>query len=93
MFVWGFVFYFPASAIQLRVLNAAVDAPTLSSTLVSSGFNLGNAIGPFVGGAVLSAGYGYGLLPLPAVLLALVGFAVALYSAALDRRAAILERG
>ena len=84
MFVWGFAFYFPASAIQLQVMNAAADAPNLASTLVSSAFNVGNAIGPFVGAFVLTAGFGYDLLAVPAALLAVAGATLALWSATLD---------
>lgn len=87
MFVWGFAFYFPAAPIQLRVVNAALEAPNLASTLVQSGFNLGNAIGPFVGAAALSAGFSYALLPWLGALLAFAGVAIAFWSAAVDRQA------
>jgi MFS transporter, DHA1 family, inner membrane transport protein len=63
MFVWGFAFYFPAAPIQIRVANAATEAPNLASTLIQSGFNLGSALGPFAGAAFLFVGFGYGLLP------------------------------
>ena len=90
MLVWGFVFYFIAAPIRIRVVNAAHEAPNLASTLVQSGFNLGNAIGPFAGAAALSAGFGYGLLPWLGAMLALVGVVTALWSATLDRRAIAL---
>ena len=90
MFVWGFAFYFPAAPIQLRVVNAAHEGPNLASTLVQSGFNLGNAIGPFAGAAALSAGLSYGLLPWLGAILALAGAAIALWSFALDRRMTVL---
>jgi DHA1 family inner membrane transport protein len=92
MFVWGFAFYFIAAPIQIRVVNAAFEAPNLASTLVQSGFNLGNAIGPFAGAAALSAGFNYGLLPWLGALLASAGVAMALWSVALERRAAVRER-
>jgi DHA1 family inner membrane transport protein len=87
MFLWGFAFYSIAAPIQIRVVNVAHEAPNLASTLVQSGFNLGNAIGPFVGAAALSAGFGYGLLPWLGALLALVGVTIATWSAALERGA------
>ena len=92
MFVWGFAFYFIAAPIQIRVVNAAYDAPNLASTLIQSGFNLGNAIGPFVGAAVLSAGFSYGLLPWLGALLALAGVGIALWSVALERRTSAQEK-
>ena len=90
MFVWGFAFYFPAAPIQIRVVNAATEAPNLASTLIQSGFNLGNAIGPFAGAAALSAGFRYATLPSLGALLALAGVAIAVWSVVLERRAARL---
>ena len=86
MFVWGFAFYFIAAPIQLRVVEAAREAPNLASTMIQSGFNPGNAIGPFVGAAALSAGLGYAILSLFGALLASAGLVIAVWSAALDRR-------
>jgi DHA1 family inner membrane transport protein len=91
MFVWGFIFYFPAGAIVLRVVDAAREAPVLASTMIQSGFNLGNALGPFIGGAALSAGLSYALLPLCGAALALACLAIALWSAAHDRRGTLAE--
>ncbi len=92
MFVWGFAIYFPAAPIQIRVVNAATEAPNLASTLIQSGFNLGNAIGPFAGAAALSAGFSYGLLPWLGACLALAGVGIALWSVVLERRTAVLAR-
>jgi DHA1 family inner membrane transport protein len=84
MFVWGLVFYVPATAIQILVISVAREAPNLASTLVHSGFNLGNAIGPIIGAAALSLGFSYLMLPWLGVLLALAGVAISFWSAALD---------
>ena len=92
MFVWGFAIYFPAAPIQIRVVNAATEAPNLASTLIQSGFNLGNAIGPFAGAAALSASFSYGLLPWLGACLALAGVGIALWSVVLERRTAVLAR-
>ena len=80
MLVWGFVFYFPASGLQVRVVDAARGAPNLASTLVQSGFNLGNAIGPSIGAAALSAGLGYAALPLIAAAMTAAAAGIALGS-------------
>ena len=90
MFIWGFAFYFPAAPIQIRVVNVATEAPNLASTLIQSGFNLGNAIGPFAGAAALSAGFSYASLSWLGALMALAGVAIALWSVTLERRAARL---
>ncbi len=51
--------------LQLRVMAAAADAPNLASSVNIGAFNLGNALGAALGGAVIAAGLGY-----PAVALA-----------------------
>ncbi len=86
MFLWGLVFYAIAAPIQVRVVTVAYEAPSLASTLVQSGFNLGNAVGPALGGAALSAGLGTGFLPELAATLATAGVLIALVSLALERR-------
>jgi MFS transporter, DHA1 family, inner membrane transport protein len=86
MFAWGFAFYFMAAPIQLRVVDAGREAPNLASTLIQSAFNLGVALGPFVGAAALSAGMSYALLPVCGALLALAGVGAAIWSALRDRR-------
>jgi DHA1 family inner membrane transport protein len=82
MFCWGFCFYFPAIGIQIMVVNAARGAPNLVSTLVQSGFNIGNAIGPSIGAAALTKGFGYADLPWIAGAMTLLGAGAALRSAA-----------
>lgn len=74
-----------ASALNARVLLHAGGAPTLAAAVNVSAFNVGNALGPWAGGAVIAGGLGY-LAPIW-VSLALV--AVALVLAALSWR---LER-
>ena len=86
MFLWGLVFYAIAAPIQVRVVTVAYEAPSLASTLVQSGFNLGNAVGPALGGAALSAGLGTGFLPEFAATLATAGVLIALVSLVLERR-------
>jgi DHA1 family inner membrane transport protein len=89
MFVWGFSLYFGAAPIQLRVVDAAREAPNLASTLLQSGINAGIAAGPFLGAAELRAGMSYGELPLIAAGLGLAALAAALASGALERRGSL----
>jgi DHA1 family inner membrane transport protein len=60
--IWlvGFMFLAP---IQARVLKEVSDAPNFASTLMSSAFQVGIAVGAGLGGAVISAGWGYRQLP------------------------------
>lgn len=46
-------------ALQLRVLRSAEDAPTLASGENIAAFNVGNALGAWLGGLTIAAGLGY----------------------------------
>lgn len=51
--------------LQLHMLNMAKEAPTLASSLNIAAFNLGNAIGAYIGGLVIDYGIGGGLPAVP----------------------------
>ncbi|MDA4833534.1 MFS transporter, partial [Enterobacter hormaechei] len=63
--IWGIASFAIVPPLQMRVMDAASDAPTLASAMNIGAFNLGNAIGAALGGGVIGAGLG-----LPAVSLA-----------------------
>lgn len=65
IFLWGVASFALVPPLQVRVMTAAADAPNLASSVNIGAFNLGNAIGAPIGGAVIAAGLGY-----PAVALA-----------------------
>jgi DHA1 family inner membrane transport protein len=65
IFLWGIASFALVPPLQIRVMQAAADAPNLASAMNIGAFNLGNAIGAAVGGAVIAGGLGY-----PAVALA-----------------------
>jgi DHA1 family inner membrane transport protein len=46
-------------ALQTQVMRVASDSPTFTSTINISAFNIGNTVGPWLGGLLISAGYGY----------------------------------
>ncbi len=54
--VFGFA---TVPALQMRVLQHAQQAPTLASGVNISAFNLGNAIGAYLGGLAIDGGHGY----------------------------------
>jgi DHA1 family inner membrane transport protein len=56
-------FCFPAP-VQTRILKEAAAAPNLASTLISSSFNVGIALGAATGGMAIASGLSYGHLPL-----------------------------
>lgn len=86
IFVWGALNFAIGAPIQARILMWTADAPSLASSLIPSGFNIGIAIAAVVGAGLLDGGYGYRSLPvLGAVTLALA-CVVAILSAAREQR-------
>ncbi len=86
VFVWGLVDFVIVPPLQIRVVETAADGPNLAATLNQGAFNMGNAIGAWIGGAAHSFGVSYADLPLVGALVTGLGLAVALWSYALDRR-------
>lgn len=68
IFLWGIASFALVPPLQVRVMDAARDAPNLASAVNIGAFNLGNAIGAALGGAVIAGGLDY-----PAVALAGAG--------------------
>ncbi|NTF45393.1 MFS transporter [Rhizobium rhizogenes] len=86
IFVWGALNFAIGAPIQARILMWTADAPTLASSLIPSGFNIGIAVAAVIGAGLLEGGYGYRSLPvLGAVALALACL-VAIFSAAHEKR-------
>jgi len=72
--------------LQKRVLDQTADAPTLASAVNIGAFNLGNALAAWLGGLVISAGYGYTAPNLVGALLTASALGLAVLSAILERR-------
>lgn len=87
VFVFGVVGYAAVPGLSARIVNKATDAPTLASTVNISAFNVGNAGGAFIGGAVISGGFGLVAVNLAGALAALSGLLVAVFAFSLDHRA------
>ncbi|MFF2303340.1 MFS transporter [Streptomyces sp. NPDC058128] len=73
--------------LQKRVLDQAHGAPTLASAVNIGAFNLGNALAAWLGGLVIAAGLGYTAPNWVGAALAAAALGLALWSAALERRA------
>lgn len=69
-FLWGVAMFAAIPALQVNVMRFGQKAPNLVSTLNIGAFNIGNALGAWVGGTVLSLGYGLLALPIAASVLA-----------------------
>lgn len=78
--VWGASTFSLMPALQMRVMQAAHDAPALASSMNIGAFNLGNAIGAALGGIALSMGLGYSGVSVIGTALALVGVGLVLLS-------------
>ncbi len=73
--------------LQLRVLDNAQGAgQNLASSLNIAAFNLGNALGAWLGGAVIAAGAGLAATPPVAAAVTVLGLGIALWSVRLQRR-------
>lgn len=71
--------------IQARIMRIAGDAELLGAATNHAAFNVGNALGAALGGAVIAAGFGYLAPAWIGVALASGGFLLALWSLAVDR--------
>jgi DHA1 family inner membrane transport protein len=78
--------------LQLRLMSVAGEAQTLGAAMNHSSLNIGNALGAWLGGLVIAAGWGYRAPALVGVVLALAGLAVLLLSATVHRRTTTAAR-
>ena len=72
--------------LQLRLMDVAGEAKTLGAAMNHSSLNAANALGAWLGGVVIAAGYGYRSPALVGAALSVLGIAVLLWSAAVHRR-------
>jgi DHA1 family inner membrane transport protein len=87
LFVWAALVFVGCSALQINAVILGRDAPNLISTLNIGAFNAGNALGAWVGGMVISAGFGLGVIPVAAASLSFAGLFLLLLSRAKPRGA------
>lgn len=71
--------------VQMLLMAKAKNAPTMAAASNHSAFNLANAGGAWLGGLVISAGWGWASPTLAGAVLALAGLGLALVSSRLDR--------
>ena len=76
------------TALQTRLMDVAGDAQALAAALNHSAFNFANALGPFLGGLAIAAGYGWTSTGLVGSGLALGGLAIWAVALWDDRRTA-----
>ena len=71
--IWGAATFAVVPPLQMRVMNAASEAPGLASSVNVGAFNLGNALGAAAGGAAISTGLGYAAVPVIGAIIAALG--------------------
>ena len=73
-------------AVQTRLMDVAQDAQTLAAASNHSAFNIANALGAWLGGLVISMGFGYASTGYVGAILSLLGLGVFLVSVTVERR-------
>jgi MFS transporter, DHA1 family, inner membrane transport protein len=77
--------------LQLRLMDVAGDAQTLGAAMNHSSLNVGNAVGAWLGGLVIAAGWGYRAPSFVGAVLAVAGLLILLVSARAHRRDARVD--
>ncbi|MBB5573243.1 MULTISPECIES: MFS transporter [Rhizobium] len=75
LFLWSAASFAAVPALQINVVGFGKDAPNLVSTINIGAFNTGNALGAWVGGVVIDAGFSLSHVPLAGAAMALLGLA------------------
>ncbi|RDE07510.1 MFS transporter [Sphingomonas aracearum] len=81
-----------ATVLQTRLMDVAGDAQGLAAALNHSAFNVANALGPWLGGLAIAAGYGWTSTGWVGAGLAAGGLAMLGVSVAVGRRRKLLNR-
>jgi DHA1 family inner membrane transport protein len=88
LFLVGFAAVAAGPAVMSRLLDVSGDGQALGSALYHSAFNVANALGAWLGGLAIAAGFGYTAPAAVGAGLAVAGLGVLGVSLALDRRTA-----
>ncbi|MGI5421480.1 MFS transporter [Actinomadura luteofluorescens] len=86
VFLIGLLGFATVPPLQKRVLDHAHGAPTLASAANIGAFNLGNALSAWLGGLVISAGFGYTAPSAVGAVLAAAALVLAVFSHRLESR-------
>lgn len=73
-------------AMQMRLMDVAADAQTLAASMNHAAFNMANALGAWLGGLVLVAGYGDAATGWAGMILSCVGLVLFLLSLWSEKR-------
>ncbi|UWR57636.1 MFS transporter [Phaeobacter inhibens] len=74
-FVFGVVSFANVPPMQMRVMKHGGEAPELAATANISAFNIANALGGIIGGAVVDSALGAAYIPFAAIIVPAIGLA------------------
>lgn len=77
-FLTGAIAFSLGPPIQILMIRAANGSEMLASSVSQAGFNIGNALGAYLGGLPIAAGLGYSSPQLVGAMLAFTGFGLAM---------------
>lgn len=86
VFIVGFWFSALTPAVQTRFIRMAREAELMGSALTHAAFNVANALGAWIGGIVIAAGFGYLAPGWAGIALAAAGLILAIISFSISRR-------
>jgi MFS transporter, DHA1 family, chloramphenicol resistance protein len=87
--LWGVAAFCISPALNIRLFTVAQDARTLAAATNVSAFNIGNAVGPWLGGIAISAGLGFRAPSYVGAALAIACLPLVLIGMRLDRSAGV----
>ena len=85
VFLFAFVAFTMSAPIQTRGITAAGGGASMASAAMQAAFNVGNAMGAFLGGIVIDGGFGYAATAVVALVLALLGLAILAEATRVDK--------
>lgn len=80
LFIWAAAAFAAVPALQVNVVRVGQAAPNLVATLNIGAFNVGNAIGAWVGGSVIDHGLGLTRVPLAAAVLSVLALIAVMFA-------------
>lgn len=84
-FLIGVSAFFTAPALNARLFNVAGAAPTLAGATTTAAFNLGNTGGPWLGGTVIDADFGFAATAWAGAAMTVTALALTALALRLDR--------
>lgn len=85
-FLLGLSAFYTAPALNARMFNIAAAAPTLAAATATAAFNAGNTLGPWLGGVVIDADFGFAATAWAGAAMAVVGIGLVVLALRCHRR-------